>query len=152
MYFFLEMTTIVRIYLHKIMLRIEADHGVQTNVMGITAYDWADTAQLESLKFWFYAIAVSIMLTLYDLFFVPRSRHATSQKPPKSTSTSKRKQSTVKGPQTGLYLDLVTDVFDLVIPGSAVGWIALDKVPVSLAMASSSLIAGKRIWDRVQSR
>jgi len=117
--------------------------------MGITAYDWADTAQLESLKFWFYAIVVSIILTLCDLFFMPRSKQATSQR---GSSSTKRKQSTTRAAQTGLYLDLATDMCDLVIPGSAVGWIALDKVPVGLAMASSSLIAGTRMWHRIQSR
>jgi len=120
--------------------------------MGITAYDWAATAQLESLKFWFYAIAVSIMLTLYDLVYVPTSETATSQKSPKSTPPSKRPDNTTKIRQSGIYLDLIIDALDLVIPGSAVGWIALDKVTVGAAMAVSSLIAGKRIWDRVQAQ
>ncbi|GAB7340235.1 hypothetical protein MBLNU457_6700t1 [Dothideomycetes sp. NU457] len=127
MYFFLEMTTI-------------------TNVMGITAYDWADTAQLEALKFWFYAIAVSIVLTLYGIVF------ATSRRSKKGTSSNKRSKDKMRIRQPGLYLDLVVDVLDLVIPGSAVGFIALDKVTVGIAMAVSSLIAGKRMWDRVQAQ
>lgn len=120
--------------------------------MGVTAYDWADTAQLESLKFWFYAIAVSIMLTLYDMVLVPTSKRATSQTSPKTTPSSKRSQYETKIRRPGMYLDLITDSLDLTIPGSAVGWIALDKVTVGIAMAASSMIAGKRMWDRIQAQ
>ena len=37
--------------------------------MQLTSYAWARGLQNEANKFWFYALAISILLTLYDLLF-----------------------------------------------------------------------------------
>ncbi|KIX04866.1 uncharacterized protein Z518_05737 [Rhinocladiella mackenziei CBS 650.93] len=49
-----------------------------TNAMFITSYWWGPTLQLESLKFWFYSIAVSILLSLYKIYLLGSSPSPTS--------------------------------------------------------------------------
>lgn len=138
--------------------------------MGITAYDWAVTAQVEALKFWFYAIAASILLTLYNMFFMPLSNKDWAISPaayPKGGKTTsggatpgprsdhkqiKKSQGSGATSKTSMCLDLITDLSDLIIPGSAVGWIAADKITVGVAMALSSVIAGKRMWNKIQAQ
>ncbi|CAD0015373.1 unnamed protein product [Aureobasidium pullulans] len=46
--------------------------------------------------------------------------------------------------------NLVLDCCDILIPGSAVGWIPVDSVTVGIASSISSIIAGQQIWARVQ--
>lgn len=74
---------------------------------------------------WFLAISTSVVLTTYD-YLCQNTESAT------------------------LASSLVLDCCDILIPGSAVGWIAVDSVTVGIASCISSIIAGQQIWVRVQ--
>ena len=50
-----------------------------------------------------------------------------------------------------LYVQLVIDCCDLLIPGSAVGWLPVGLLVVGTATSISSILAGQRIWMKVQS-
>ncbi|KAI5235418.1 hypothetical protein E4T43_09281, partial [Aureobasidium subglaciale] len=112
LYFFMEMFCIV-------------------NAMGITASPFLNALQHHALQVWFFAISVSLLLTLYDFLTI---RSVTS------SPTTKTQLST----------SLLLDAFDILIPGSAVGWISASSVTVGIASSISSVIAGKQIWNRVQ--
>ncbi|KAI5194391.1 hypothetical protein E4T38_09605, partial [Aureobasidium subglaciale] len=103
----------------------------QVNAMGITASPFLNALQHHALQVWFFAISVSLLLTFYDFLTI---RSVTS------SPTTKTQLST----------SLLLDACDILIPGSAVGWISASSVTVGIASSISSVIAGKQIWNRVQ--
>ncbi|KAI5194784.1 hypothetical protein E4T39_08516 [Aureobasidium subglaciale] len=101
------------------------------NEMGITASPFLDALQDHALQVWFFAISVSLMLTFYDFLTI------------RSVTTSPTTN-------TQLSTSLLVDACDILIPGSAVGWISASSVTVGIASSISSVIIGKQIWNRVQ--
>ncbi|KAH0844801.1 PEX11 domain protein [Fonsecaea pedrosoi] len=157
MYLFIEMFTIV------------------DAVLG-TWRPWAVTAQIEALKFWFYALSASVALSLYELLFVypdPASsknnnNQSANEKKEKTTSTvvektsrkggavdesSEPEQTKPRNPPTAkrnaIFRQLVIDTCDLLIPAAAVGWFPLDPVTVGAAGSVSALLGGSDVWYRV---
>ena len=136
----------------------------QSNAMQLTYYAWAATAQIESSKFWFYALMISILLTLHDIFFdatpKPTQPSSATSSSDKSSVTLRTKQvTTPPSPETlsstrrevrkRQVVDLVIDICDLSIPGTAVGWLSMDKITIGVAMAISSILVTQRIWYEV---
>lgn len=93
--------------------------------MTLTTSPFLTSLQHHALQIWFFAISVSLLLTFYDLL---------------SSHTSKKQ----------LYTALLIDSCDILIPGSAVGWIPVSSVTVGVASSISSVIVGQQIWGRVQ--
>lgn len=134
--------------------------------MHITHNSWAPGLQVESLKFWFYSLAVSVLLGIYDLFMLDSSP-ATAEpvisekakgkvtvksggkkasavieaKPAAQNQNALKRQAILKG--------IVADSCDLLIPGSIVGWIPIDPVPVGIAGSLSAILGGSDAWARV---
>ncbi|KIW95265.1 uncharacterized protein Z519_03849 [Cladophialophora bantiana CBS 173.52] len=124
--------------------------------------------QTEALKFWFYALSVSVALDLYELLFVysdsasSQSDHPTNQKEATSTIVEKTGDKGVANepPQSkarhaksakrrAVYRQLAIDSCDLLIPSAAVGWLQLDPVTVGVAGTVSALLGGSDVWQRV---
>lgn len=101
---------------------------MQTNAMNVTNSELLVALQHHALQIWFFAISVSLLLSCYDLLFISTS------------STAK----------TTLYTNTVIDCCDILIPGSAVGWIPVSPVSVGVASSISSIIVMRSIWERVQ--
>lgn len=93
--------------------------------MTLTTSPFLTALQHHALQIWFFAISVSLLLTTYDML----NSHASK----KQLSTS-----------------LLIDSCDILIPGSAVGWIPASSVTVGMASSISSVIVGQQIWGRVQ--
>ncbi|EXJ58518.1 hypothetical protein A1O7_05944 [Cladophialophora yegresii CBS 114405] len=140
---------------------------------------WAVATQTEALKLWFYALAVSVMLDLYEILVVYSSDSsapvpATTPSQPASTSKGspikedeKQAMRSTKSPpnaapaagtdsfafnaakRRSTYRQLVIDGCDLLIPGAAVGWLALDPITVGVAGSISALVGGSEAWARV---
>jgi len=106
-------------------------------MMDVTQYPWAPALQLEASKYWFYALAISIVLLLYDLGVVALGRRAKGIVQNVETSSSLLKQ-------------LIMDGCDLLIPGSALGWLPASPLVVGIAMAVSSFLAIQRIWQDLE--
>ncbi|KAI4717876.1 hypothetical protein E4T48_05903 [Aureobasidium sp. EXF-10727] len=115
LYFFMEMFCI-------------PDGAKQTNAMTITNSPFIAALQHHALQTWFFAITVSLLLTMYDIFDFSYSSPA----------------------KTALYTALICDICDITIPGSAVGWIPVSSVTVGVASSISSVLVGRDIWERVQ--
>lgn len=141
--------------------------------MQITKTSWAPTLQLEALKFWFYSLAVSVVLGVYELLVLsfasvlpnatdkPHENEKAAQA--KITVKSGGKESTVVvQPKTtsvaqdlratrrqALVKQIVADSCDLLIPGAVVGWVPLGPVPVGVAGSISAVLGGSDVWARV---
>ncbi|CZT25045.1 uncharacterized protein RCC_10773 [Ramularia collo-cygni] len=137
LYFFLEMFTI-------------------TNAMGITKFDWGPKVQHEANKCWVYSLIASILLSMVELLWDNvRTADASSvgkdeKKSRTETSSQEKQPSTAR---SKLYIQLMIDSCDILIPGSAVGWSpSALAVPLVVGVAStiSTTLAGSQIWQRVQ--
>jgi hypothetical protein len=130
------------------------------------------TLQREALKIWFYALAVGVVLDLYQLAFVDSTTPSTA---PSGGSEGGKKNVTRAaavrekgegdgltraedvppspaprdGARRALYRQLVIDSCDLLIPGATVGWLGLDPVTVGVAGSISAFLGGSNAWARV---
>ena len=128
--------------------------------MGITNYSWGPELQNEALKCWFYGIAWSIVLSLYQLTGLhatsPASTSLASKKPieKRAKQTAAKKKSSLTSAdrafRSRIYTQLVIDCCDIFIPGSAVGWIPVYQVFAGTCQTISSAVAAKQVWDRVR--
>lgn len=132
--------------------------------MGLTSPSWGPHLLLESQKFWFYAIATSLLLSFYQLLFTPTStkfptlvvneKEATTEKtsPAQATNTEKKTvvpaQATTRN--TDLYRQILMDGCDLFVPGAAVGWIPIETLSVGIFMSISSVLAMGSMWPKIQ--
>jgi hypothetical protein len=129
--------------------------------MGITDHPLASRLQVEANKCWFYGLAISILLSLYQLFF-PTSSRSTRQSTSSSEPIDEKKAtnvdsapakplpSTVANKSSVLYEQIIIDAADLFLPGSALGWIPVSTLVVGIAGTVSTTVAGGQIWRRMQ--
>ncbi|KIW67029.1 hypothetical protein PV04_06307 [Phialophora macrospora] len=128
---------------------------------------WAVATQTEALKLWFYALAVSVVLDLYEILLV-YSPDSTASSPAPATSkggapvNEEKKQASRRADagadssafdaakRRSTYRQLIIDGCDLLIPGAAVGWLALDPITVGVAGTISALVGGSDAWARVK--
>ncbi|KAK3721476.1 hypothetical protein LTR37_003032 [Vermiconidia calcicola] len=132
-----------------------------TNAMGVTSYSWGPMLEDEALACWFYGIAFSIALSVYQLFelffgataekIVPKEKPAPEEKPAVSQN---EKQSAVKKAEEDrkkassiVYTQLTIDCCDLLIPGAAIGWIPVPEVTPSLRLREELLLASEKEGD-----
>jgi hypothetical protein len=135
--------------------------------MGITATSWGPRLQQESNKFWFYAIATSILLSLYEVFFVLNPSRPPQKVPSEKTITMSTDEKvevkdgvpvppdkgiTAKADSksTQIYRQLIIDGCDLFIPGSTVGWIPAEPLTVGIFMSISTIVAMASMWTKIQ--
>ena len=127
---------------------------------------WAVTTQIEALKIWAYALAVSVLLDLYEIVVVyskslSSAAGTTISAPDGAEKIEEKDQDQVKVPspmasdfshdakRRQLYRQLVIDSCDLLTPTVAVGWVLLDPIIVGAAGSISALIGGSDVWARV---
>jgi len=103
--------------------------------MGVWLSPWADACMLEANKFWFYSLVLSIIWGLVGI-----------------TKTRKTTMLAAEGAQNQRVLRrrLVTDIFDIFIPGHVTRWIRTGPVFVGFASVVSTLLSSKDIWDRLR--
>lgn len=124
-----------------------------TNEMGVTNYSWAAGVQREADKYWLYAIAASILVSVHQLLLTNNPQQAQSnftgdEKDPSAGASSNREATAVAKTLSQLAIDCA----DIVIPAVGLGWVPLDEVYVGAAGTISTLIAGYELWIGVQSR
>ncbi|EME40591.1 hypothetical protein DOTSEDRAFT_177660 [Dothistroma septosporum NZE10] len=147
MYFFLEMFTM-------------------TNAIGATSFEWAPMAQREANKCWFYGLIFSILVSLYELLLLQNTTPTKREKKASSDLNGSTVKDEVKGKPSApspssppddiephrIWTQLAIDCNDLVIPGSAVGWMPVGPILVGTCSTISTVLAGRQIWNRVQQR
>jgi hypothetical protein len=109
---------------------------------------WNKPVLVEAYKFWFYALALSIVGALWGLLFASGSASVgKAQQDEKKGGSSKERKDGGSGP---LMKRIVVDGCDLLIPGVFLGWIQVSEVVVGMAMVVSTLVAGRDIWIKAQ--
>lgn len=91
---------------------------------------------LEGNRFWFYSLVCSLLKGLMEIY---------GQK--KEIVKINEKKVTVKTGKKGLKRRLISDSFDLLIPGSVTGWIYTPMGIVGCAGVVSTVLSSKDIWD-----
>ncbi|KAH1669698.1 hypothetical protein KXV65_004776 [Aspergillus fumigatus] len=120
------------------------------HAMDVYPVSWNEPVIVEAYKFWFYALALSIVGALWGLVFASFSTSASAgkaQRHAKKGKSSKERQAEGSGP---LMKRIVVDGCDLLIPGVFLGWIQVSEVVVGMAMVVSTLVAGRDIWIKAQ--
>lgn len=109
---------------------------------------------LEANRFWFYSLGFSIVLSLMQHFSRGNESNPVVGAGKKERSTSEKVSGAgSKAPVIGsrvLVRRLLTDGFDLFIPGHITGWIHTSSAFVGFASVVSTLLASKEIWDRLR--
>lgn len=132
--------------------------------MKVTSSSWGPEVLQESLKFWFYALSASILLSIYDIRMTWTTIEAVSEvtqngqavgmgdskKSHKTTPVSSKPSSAASIGTASIYKKLLIDCCDLLIPGAATGWIVTDPVTIGVTGCISSLLSMEDIWKRVQ--
>lgn len=132
--------------------------------MKVTGTSWGPGVLQESLKFWFYALSASILLSIYDLCMIwtanepvpeiKQNGQAVGKKDSngshKTTPVSSKPSSAASVGTASIYKKLLIDCCDLLIPGAATGWIITGPVTIGVTGCISSLVSMEDIWKRVQ--
>ncbi|KAJ9269135.1 hypothetical protein DTO212C5_4818 [Paecilomyces variotii] len=100
------------------------------DAMGVYSTSWSDWVLLEAHKFWFCALSLSLLGSLWMLLVADKKASAS-----KSSPWLKR---------------IIIDGCDLLIPGSMVGWIAVSPLVVAMSMVASTVLAAQDIWTQAQ--
>ncbi|GIK05597.1 hypothetical protein Aspvir_009710 [Aspergillus viridinutans] len=104
------------------------------HAMNVYPVYWNKPVLVEAYKFWFYALALSIVGALWGLLFDSGSTSASAGKKEqdeKKGGSSKERKVGGSGP---LMKRIVVDGCDLLIPGVFLGWIQVSEVVVGMAM------------------
>ncbi|GFF71502.1 hypothetical protein IFM60648_03444 [Aspergillus lentulus] len=122
------------------------------HAMNVYPVYWNKPVIVEAYKFWFYALALSIVGALWGLLVASGSTSTSAsagkvQQDEKKGESSKERKAGVSGP---LMERIVVDGCDLLIPGVFLGWIKVSELVVGMAMVVSTLVAGRDIWIKAQ--
>ena len=117
--------------------------------MGVWPAPWTQQIMVEANRFWLYSLLFSIVLGVIQLF--EKSRAVSDKK----RDGERRPSDGERGARVGrgvVVRRLLTDGFDLLIPGSVTGWIPNSPATVGFASMVSTLLASKEIWDRLKDK
>ena len=137
----------------------------QSNAIGATSFGWGFRVQHEANKFWAYSIFASLVLTVYQLLFVSSHPDPQPKETPRPSRTEKKDRIT-EDPKTKsvpnappippeksvLMRQLVMDSCDILVPCSALGWVAAGPILMGSTMIVSTVLSGRLIWRRVQQK
>ncbi|RJE24116.1 PEX11 domain protein [Aspergillus sclerotialis] len=131
------------------------------HAMNVYLVPWNEPVLIESNKFWFYGICLSILSAVVELLFL-FSRPATTvtkkrANGAKENGSTKENESseTIQAQKQSqkimpLLKGIVVDGCDLLLPGTFLGWIQADELSVSAAMVVSTIVASGAIWEAAQ--
>lgn len=126
--------------------------------MGLWSTQWAPVVFVEAMRFWFYSLIFSMLLSLLQLFQLYNKPALDSGNGQEKTSSEthatspadaqiKAQEKTLKA--RTLIRKTITDAFDLLIPGSTTGWIETSTATVGVASTISTVLASTDVWARM---
>lgn len=111
--------------------------------MGVWVTPWAKDLFVESNRWWFYAISLSLISSTFSLFFsLPEFR----RKPARAETEKGPVIEQGKPDMTPIVRRIVTDGCDILVPGSFLGWIQATPTQVGVTMVISTLMTSRDIW------
>ncbi|KAL4973628.1 peroxisomal biogenesis factor 11 [Aspergillus desertorum] len=117
--------------------------------MGVARVDWYHPLMTEANKFWFYALALSIIRCAWELFFpsAPAMPSKASSAPSSREKAGNRAQQLQsRTPKWPLVKRIIIDGCDLTLPGSFLGWTPVTPLQIGLGMVLSTVLAGHDVW------
>ncbi|RDW85207.1 hypothetical protein BP6252_02797 [Coleophoma cylindrospora] len=140
------------------------------DAMGIWSTTWAPKLFNEAMKFWFYSLTCSLVLSLNSmktLYMQPLEIEAkkgsgdektekktgkkVDEKPEKSEKAAKVELAKKQwyGERQVLMKKVIIDSCDLFIPATAVGWVVMRQDLLGMIMVTGTLLGCIDIWNRV---
>lgn len=121
---------------------------VQLHAMGVHAVSWEGEVMRQANTFWFYALALSLIGTLYRIFF--SAGHGVPRKDARKKNPRESDKAIPAAPSTAaLVRQAVVDSCDLLIPAELLNWMPTGDLVLGVTMVVSTLLAGRDIWVRV---
>ncbi|KAL4952486.1 peroxisomal biogenesis factor 11 [Aspergillus filifer] len=125
--------------------------------MNVARVNWYKPLMTEANKFWFYALSLSILRCIWELFFptvmsVPAEVSGNEKNGGKGKGKSQTQTQTqqVTAPKWPLIKRIIIDGCDLTLPGSFIGWVPASGLQIGVGMVVSTLLAGHEVWLRQQ--
>ncbi|KAE8452648.1 hypothetical protein EG329_013907 [Mollisiaceae sp. DMI_Dod_QoI] len=133
--------------------------------MGVYKTTWAASLIIEAMKFWFYSIVLSLLLSvvgIWELYTSPPTKSLTTkpntEKDERNEEDSNEETEQTKADAKVGWMNkrrkamkgIVIDICDLSVPGSITGWLPVSSANVGMLGVVSTLLAGADVWTRIQ--
>ncbi|KAG5933831.1 hypothetical protein E4U53_000855 [Claviceps sorghi] len=123
------------------------DAAAVPDAAGIRKWHGAKTSQAYAYRFWAVGLVCSIAAQLYTQYRLRQREARIDRKDGEGVVESKR----IAFERAASRLQLVSDLCDLTVPASALGWVGFDDGFVGLAGTLSSLIGVYGQWKKTAS-
>lgn len=120
------------------------DSAAAPDAVGIKKWEGAKTLQAYGYRFWAMGLVFSIASQLYTQYQLKQREARIDRKDGEGVVESKR----ITLERAASQLQLVSDLCDLTVPASALGWVGFDDGFVGLAGTLSSLIGVYGQWKK----
>ncbi|KAI5849673.1 peroxisomal biogenesis factor 11 [Durotheca rogersii] len=120
------------------------DAATVLDSVGFRRWDGAKRAQREASRFWALGLLCSVVAQAYTLYRLREREAKVDKKEGEGVVESKR----IALERAASRLQLLSDLCDLTIPTSALGWVGFDDGFVGLAGTVSSLIGAYAQWKK----
>ncbi|ODA82248.1 hypothetical protein RJ55_00755 [Drechmeria coniospora] len=114
------------------------------DAIGARKWQGAQNAQRQAYRFWAMGLVFSLASQLYTLYRLKQREAKIDRKDGEGVVESKR----IAIERSVSQLQLISDIADLTVPTSALGWIGFDDGFVGLAGTLSSLIGVYTQWKK----
>jgi peroxin-11B len=119
--------------------------GCQLDALSIHKFSASPRLLREAYRAWFTGLSFSLASGVYSYYNLSlRQRAITSSSDPEKVVERKK----VEKELNAVKVQLVSDLCDITIPTSALGWVELDDGIVGLAGTTSSLIGVWGAWRK----
>ncbi|KAJ5923838.1 hypothetical protein N7466_008025 [Penicillium verhagenii] len=120
------------------------------HAMGVYEVPWEERVMREANTFWFYALSLSLVGSVYELLFSGAANKSTQSKPKNDEkSENSEKLALSSGKKSVLLKQMVVDGCDLLLPAVLLDWIHPGDIVVGGTMVLSTLLTGSSIWAQV---
>ncbi|KAI0839872.1 peroxisomal biogenesis factor 11 [Hypoxylon sp. FL0890] len=120
------------------------DAATLADALGVKRWEGAKRAQREAYRFWALGLLCSVVAQMYTLYRLREREAKVDKKEGEGVVESKR----IALERSASKLQLLSDLCDLTVPTSALGWIGFDDGIVGLAGTVSSLIGVYNQWKK----
>lgn len=120
------------------------DNLTVPDLLGVRKSERTKALGQQAYRFWFTGLSFNIVAGVYNLYHLQQRQKAFDEKTGKDAAESKKIERESKAAR----LQLISDLCDISVPTSALGFIELDDGIVGLAGTASSLIGAYSVWKK----
>jgi hypothetical protein len=123
---------------------LSADSATVLDATGIKRWQGAKTLQKEAYRFWAMGLVCGVIAQVYSLYCLRQREAFVDKKEGEGAVESKK----IDSERSNCQLQLLSDICDLALPTSALGWVKLDDGIVGIAGTVSSLVGLYMQWKK----